>query len=227
MRGSSLLLVEKVADRLGPELREEVAFLGGATIELLLTDPAVAEVRATKDVDLITAARSRVSFLVGFADKLRARGFQEGGDGAHRWKVADVIVDVMPVEEEILGFSNRWYPEALRRARPHILPSGTSIRLVTAPYVLATKIEAFHGRGEGDYLMSHDVGDIIALVDGRQELVEEVRADSRELQEYLTEQLTPWLADDRFTFLAVPGHLPYDAERTGVVLERLRAIAGT
>lgn len=85
MRGSSLMLVESVAEHLGPELREDVAFLGGATIELLLTDPAVAEVRATKDVDVITAGRSRVSFLVGFADRLRGRGFQEGGDGPHRW----------------------------------------------------------------------------------------------------------------------------------------------
>jgi hypothetical protein len=32
---------------------EHVAFLGGATLALLLTDPAIAEVRATKDVDLI------------------------------------------------------------------------------------------------------------------------------------------------------------------------------
>lgn len=73
--------------------------------------------------------------------------------------------------------------------------------------------------------MSHDLGDIIALVDGRQELVQELRSESLELQEYLANQLTLWLADDRFTFLAVPGHLPYDAERTGIVLDRLRAMA--
>jgi hypothetical protein len=114
MRGSSLSLVETVAARLGPELCSEVAFLGGATIELLLTDPAVDEVRVTKDVDVITAGRSRASFLVGFAERLRARGFREGGEGAHRWKLGDLIADVMPIEEDILGFSNRWYPAALR-----------------------------------------------------------------------------------------------------------------
>jgi hypothetical protein len=116
MLGSSLKLVELVAERLGPELRSDVAFLGGATIELLPTDPAVDEVRVTKDVDVITAGRSRAAFLVGFSERLRARGFREGGEGAHRWKIADLIVDVMPVEEDILGFSNRWYPAALARA---------------------------------------------------------------------------------------------------------------
>lgn len=39
MRGSSLKQIEKVAERLGAE----VAFLGGATIELLLTDSAAEE----------------------------------------------------------------------------------------------------------------------------------------------------------------------------------------
>jgi hypothetical protein len=63
MRGSSLSLVEEVAKRFGPELRAKVAFLGGATIELLLTDPAVDEVRATKDVDVITAGRSRAAWF--------------------------------------------------------------------------------------------------------------------------------------------------------------------
>jgi predicted nucleotidyltransferase len=189
MRGSSLKLVETVAERLGPQLRAEVAFLGGATIELLLTDPAVDEVRVTKDVDVITAGRSRASFLVNFADRLRARGFREGGEGAHRWKLGDLIVDVMPVEEDILGFSNRWYPAALAKARPYVLPSGTEIKLVTAPYVLATKIEAFLGRGNGDYLMSHDVGDIIALVDGRNELRTETQAEPQELRDYLHHRL--------------------------------------
>lgn len=56
----------------------------------------------------------------------------------------------MPVEPEILGYSNRWYEGALAQAQSYALPNGMSIRLATAPYVVATKIEAFHGRGAGD-----------------------------------------------------------------------------
>lgn len=225
MRGSSLKFVERIAAQLGPDLRSEVAFLGGAAIELLLTDPAVDEVRPTQDVDVITSGRSRVSFLVGFAERLRARGFRVAGEGPYRWKLGDLIVDIMPVEEEILGFSNRWYPEALAKAQAYRLPSGLDIRLVTAPYILATKVEAFLGRGNGDYLMSHDIGDIIALVDGREETVDEVALEPQVLREYLRDRLTDWLEDDTFMFLAVPGHLPYDSDRAEIIRQRLRAIA--
>jgi len=224
MRGSSLKLVEAVAERLGPELRSEFAFLGGASIELLLTDPAVEEVRVTNDVDVITRGRSRASFLVTLSERLHARGFRQSSEGPHRWKVGDIKVDVMPVEVDILGFSNRWYPDAIARARPHTLPSETEIMLVTAPYVLATKMEAYLGRGEDDFLMSHDMGDIIALVDGREELTAELRAESEELRQYVHKQLSEWLANERFVLLAVPGHLPFEGGRAAVVLERLRAM---
>jgi hypothetical protein len=47
------------------------------------------------------------------------------------------------------------------------LPSGAGVRSVSAPYFLATKLEAFDGRGSGDYLTSHDIEDLVAVIDGR------------------------------------------------------------
>lgn len=82
-----------------------------------------------------------------FRGALARTGISGRGGGAHRWKTGELVVDVMPVEPEILGFSNRWYPGALGKARAYELPSGTEIQLVTAPYVPATKIAAFLGRG--------------------------------------------------------------------------------
>src|SRR2546422_949442 len=51
-----------------------------------------------------------------------------------------------------------------------------AIRLVTAPYFIATKYEAFIGRGRGDYLASHDFEDLMAAIDGRPELEAELSA---------------------------------------------------
>lgn len=48
------------------------------------------------------------------------------------------------------------------------------VRMITAPYFIACKLAAFAGRGNGDYLMSHDMEDIVAVMDGRPELVSEV-----------------------------------------------------
>ena len=55
----------------------------------------------------------------------------------------DLVLDLMPTQGEILGFSNRWYPLALDTAQLRGLPSGRSIRIVTAPVFLATKLRPF------------------------------------------------------------------------------------
>jgi hypothetical protein len=87
------------------------------------------------------------------------------------------------------------------------LPSGRKIRIVTAPYFLATKLEAFDGRGGGNYMLSHDIEDIVAVLDGRPELVEEVRQAEDPLRRYLADRFTVLLQESRFLD-ALPGHLP-------------------
>ena len=89
------------------------------------------------------------------------------------------------------------------------LPSGTPIRLVTAPVFVATKFEAFADRGQNDYLFSHDLGDLISVIDGRDELIEECRAHSAELKDYLRSRVRALLATPAFLD-ALPGHLPGD-----------------
>ena len=79
-----------------------------------------------------------------------------------RWRHGALVVDVMPTDAAVLGFTNRWYAAALAHAT--WVPLGTrDIRLITAPYFLATKFEAFHGRGHGDVRGSHDLEDIVAV----------------------------------------------------------------
>ncbi len=99
--------------------------------------------------------------------------------------------------------------------------------MVTAPYFLATKLSAFDGRGEGDYLMSHDIEDIVAVLDGRLEVVDEVQVSPEELRSHLAERFRALLDDARFVE-AVSGHLPGDMSSQGrvtIVMERIRSIA--
>ncbi len=91
----------------------------------------------------------------------------------------------MPLDEKILGFSNRWYKSAMDSAQDLEIERGVRIRVVTAPYFCATKLEAFRGRGEGDYLASHDLEDLITVVDGRAELLDEVRLGSEDVRSYI------------------------------------------
>lgn len=47
-----------------------------------------------------------------------------------------------------------------------IVVNGMVIRHISAPLFIVTKLEAFAGRGNADYLFSHDLGDILAVVVG-------------------------------------------------------------
>jgi len=224
----NLAMIRHVASRLG-HLRDRVVFLGGAATALLITDSAAPDVRATIDVDVIVEIASKGDYYK-LADSLRSAGFAEDvSEGAPvcRWLVDGVIVDIMPTDEEILGFSNRWYKDALQHAAVQLISDDIAIRLVTAPYFLATKIDAFHNRGADDYFASHDMEDIITLLDGRSEVVEEVNAAPADVRDFLAEEFERFLKNRAFLD-ALPGHLMPDLasqQRAPVLMERIRAVA--
>ena len=208
----NVVMLELVARRLGAQLCSEFAFVGGAVAGLLITDPANPPIRATEDVDVVAEVLALRDYHAIEA-ALRKLGFaQDTRPGAPicRWQVEGVTVDVMPTDQKILGFANRWYPMCVASAEPLALPSGTTVRVIPAPVFVATKLEAFHGRGAGDYLFSHDLGDILSVVDGRDSLIDECRQTPAELRAYLSEQISVLLRDRRFID-ALPGHLPSDS----------------
>ena len=225
----NLDLLERAATMLRP-LLPEIVFVGGCATGLLIPDPGAAAVRATYDVDVITEIASYADYVV-FSDRLHELGFHEDSrEGAPlcRWQHRDLVLDVMPLDAKILGFSNRWYADALRTSANILLPSGLTIRAITAPYFLGTKIEAFRGRGQGDYFASHDLEDFVAVIDGRTSLLQEVREASPELCTFIGETVRTLLAAPRFLD-ALPGYLPPDAAsqaRIGRLLGTLNELSG-
>lgn len=207
----NVAILEVVADRLGSALRKQLVFVGGAVAGLLVTDAGLPAIRPTGDVDLIAQVLARSEYVV-LEKLLRAQGFENDlrpGAPICRWVVDAVTVDVMPTLEDVLGFSNRWYPLAVDTAEEVELPSGLRIRVVTAPAFIATKLEAFAGRGGGDYLFSHDLGDVISIIDGRASLLAECREAPSDLRHYLAATMRQLLARRAFID-ALPGHLPGD-----------------
>ncbi|WP_153115709.1 hypothetical protein [Rhodocyclus tenuis] len=225
----NVALLELVAQHLGDDLREQLVFVGGAVAGLLITDPAMPAIRPTEDVDLICQALA-LSDYHHLETTLRARGFVQDMRPAApicRWRIGAVVVDVMPTLEQILGFANRWYPLALETAEPVSLPGGHKIRLIAAPVFIATKLEAFAGRGQGDFLFSHDLGDLLAVIDGRESLLNECRSSLPALRSYLSERISGLLAQQAFRE-ALSGHLPADAasqERLPQLLGKLQELA--
>jgi hypothetical protein len=85
--------------------------------------------RVTYDVDLIAEVTARHAYyaLEGrFAERGFSRDISEDAPIC-RWRVRDIEVDLMPTDEKILGFSNRWYPSAAASATSIALPSGRRI----------------------------------------------------------------------------------------------------
>jgi hypothetical protein len=183
----------------------EVVFVGGCTTELFITDEAAAEVRPTFDV--IAEITSYADYAT-FSERLRVLGFREDtsrGAPLCRWLIEEMKLDVMPIEERILGFTNRWYRAAMDAAQETKLQAGLRIRVVTAPYFLATKLEAFRGRGRGDCTNSHDLEDLLTVIDGRETIIQEV-ADTPALRSYIAEQFRALLETPAFLD-ALPGYL--------------------
>lgn len=218
--------VELAAAALG-ELLDELVLVGGCAVGLLVTDLARTPVRQTIDVDLLTEVTPVASYYT-LCERLRIQGFAEQPteEVICRWAKGGLLLDVMPTDEKVLGFTNTWYEQAAREASVYDLPSGRRIRLITAPLFLATKLEAFTSRGGGDYL-HHDMEDIVTVIDGRASIVDEVLGCPARVREFLLEEFDGLLADpqfvDRLTWLLPPDDLQLRHE---IVLERMKKIAG-
>ncbi len=224
-------MLQTVADALGPHLLREVAFVGGCTTALLVTDAFAREaVRFTEDVDVIV-------HVLGYGNwqrlltELRQRGFRESpeDDVICRLRLPnalvgrDLLVDFMPDDEAILNFTNRWYRGALQAAADHALPSGTLIRVVTPSYFLATKLEAYRGRGHNDPLGSRDIEDILAVIDGRDSLHAELAQAEPALQHYIAHAISALLTHRDFAY-AVQSAARLQPVREELIFQRLEAI---
>jgi hypothetical protein len=221
----NLARLADAARKLAP-LLDQIAFVGGCVTGLLLTDPAAAPVRPTIDVDAIIAIASYAEFTL-LENRLGELGFRHSlAEDAPicRWLSGDLILDLIPTDPSILGFSNIWYGPALVNARGMMIDEH-EIQIITAPYFLATKVEAFHGRGRNDF-RSHDLEDIVTVIDGRPEIIDEVRLTPADLQKYLSEELKALLSNRDFLD-ALPGHLLPDTasqQRLGLVMKRMQQL---
>lgn len=220
---ADLLRVSAAIQRLG--LPHAIA--GGAVLPLLLDNPGLTPVRTTRDVDVIVEVLTRRE-ISRMEEKLRALKFDHDmsqGAPRCRWIFEGVKVDVMPVEDPMGEMRTRWFDVAVRTVVPVRLRE-VEVRVVTAPCFVAMKMEAFSDRGQGDFVASHDVEDVIALVDGRQSLETEIAQAQPDLRDFVVKRLREWLDNPAFVE-ALPGHLapdPGSQARLPLLRERLARI---
>lgn len=186
MNNVSLRMIEVVARGLG-ELNEQVAFVGGAVAGVYADDPASEDARPTTDVDCVLKL-GILNDQYTLEDELRKKHFQHDIESGIicRWIYQGITVDIMPDNERILGFSNRWYSKGLENKIEYILPNGQTIYIFPVTYYLATKLEAIASRGGNDLRLSHDFEDFIFVLNGCTSIETELKNISdNELSSYL------------------------------------------
>ncbi|HED63972.1 MAG TPA: hypothetical protein ENJ09_00295 [Planctomycetes bacterium] len=222
----NLAHLEAAAEALGP-LLDDLCLVGGCAAGLLITDPGADPVRPTLDVDLIVEVTGYIPYR-GFCEKLIERGFEQpiGNDvPLCRFTRDPVCVDIMPLDEQVLGFGNPWYRSAFTSRATYRLPRGATLHHIDAPHFLATKLAAYEGRGNNRPVESQDLEDLIRVVDGRPDLAEEMAASSLKLRRYVARVLSAVTRNEHFNE-ALPTYFEDGTERAPIVFQRIEALCG-
>ena len=188
--------IKAINNALG-ELRDKVVFVGGATVSLY-ADSVSEEIRPTEDIDIVVEIWARKDYFE-IDEKLRKLGFindQESGIIC-RYKIDGLVVDVMPTQSDILGFTNKWYQPGFENSISYNL-SESQIKIFSPPYFLASKLEAFIGRGNHDGRTSKDFEDIVFVIQNRLSIWSELADSNDEVFEYLKNTLSNLMSNPNF-----------------------------
>lgn len=204
-------MLEKAAKLLAA-LNQKIVFIGGATISLYLDEISAVDTRPTKDVDCVINVTTRTKYYL-LEEQLRQIGLeQDQGKIICRWQYQELILDIMPADTSILGFSNPWYKSGLKKSIIYHLPSGQEINIFPVTYLLASKIEAFNGRGNRNFIYSHDLEDIILLLDGCPVLEEEIKQADIKVKKFIK----TWFKTELENLMEIaPAHLSSPAKNAG------------
>lgn len=209
-------------------LQTPYAFTGGAIVGFLLDHPHLASLRPTADVDVIVAVITHLQHAALEA-RLRKLGFHHdtsAGAPICRWRYLGTRVDIMPAQDTAGQKSNPWFAHALRGASLKTWDQVTA-RIVSATSFVATKLVAFADRGRNDFFGSHDLEDVVTIVDGRAAFVDELAAEEPTMRNYVGCEIRRLLGLPKFID-SLPGHLASDEasqQRLPMLLSRLQAIA--
>ena len=224
MANPNLTMLIAMAQAMGP-LCEQVVFVGGCATGLLVDDAGLMDVRPTEDVDAIVEVASLVAYH-RVADKLMDRGFKQtmaDNTPPFRWYWNRMQLDLVPLDEQVLGFANRWYRVGFDAALAVELAGGLKLRHLSAPHFLATKFEAFKDRGNNDVYLSHDLEDIMTVMEGRSTVAREMAAAHEAVRKHVGLSVEALLHMPTF-INALPGLLS-DPQKEQAVKARLTQIA--
>ncbi len=167
-----------------------------------------------------------------FVERLRSLGFgacTDEGAPLCRLVVSGIRVDVMGSADTALGPTNRWHAEAIAGAETHAVAPDLEVLAISPIHFAATKLEAFHSRGRGDYIESHDLEDVLSVLAGLPSSRGEIGAAGSGVARAVRDDLAAFAAREAF-LEAIWGHFEGDARgqaRAASTVAWLRSLVQT
>jgi len=220
--------IRTIANGLKP-LDEKFVFVGGSVVECYVTSSVAEQARPTDDIDVVSELAHYGEYAT-LQEKLLAAGFNPDHESKVicRYKYKGIIVDIMPDNAGIIGFTNRWYKEGIKNAVLYRIDESLEIRIFSSPFYVASKIQAYLQRGARDKRLSTDFEDIIYVVENRKELIEEVNSSHDPVKEFLVAFFTNLLNEKNteeaisavIGYSPLPGRIAY-VKNTLIKLSKL------
>jgi predicted nucleotidyltransferase len=221
------VILEAVAQGFG-DMLEQFVFVGGTVVELYAASETYTDARQTDDVDCVVEVTSLSDYYM-LEEKLRTLGFYDDMDQDApicRKLYKGIKVDIMPTDEHILQFTNKWYKEGFKNTQNYTLSNEQSIKILTAPYFIASKLEAFfspYRKYNLDPYASHDFEDIIYILDNCENIVSLIQNSKESVRTYIQQQFDYLLKNKPIVY--VLNGILRDSENEERVLEIFKNIA--
>lgn len=164
-------------------------FVGGVVVSLYATHPASDEIRMTTDIDITIEIKHFQEWAI-LNEALIAHKFNPDpmGHAMIRYRYKNIPVDVIPDGADIaVGDSNKWYHYSYNDVRT-VKVNSQEIQIFSPAVFIATKFEAFKNRGK-DYRTSHDIEDILYVLQNSEGIIEDAKGAHLEVQKFLKEEL--------------------------------------
>lgn len=221
IRNEHIDLITEVVDGLG-DLNKQVVYVGGAVVSLYVTDQAAPDVRPTDDVDIILEIAS-VGKLEALRKDLRKKGFTQSSDDEVlcRFRYNGIKIDVMATEEVGWAPANPWFKPGFEKLQTRTV-NGFTIRILSLPYYLASKIVAFRSRAK-DPRTSHDLEDVVYVLDNIGDITNQLLSAPDDVKTYLQKEFNEMLQDESVRE-AIMANLEYNiqTERFAMMEEKLK-----
>ncbi|HAZ7573199.1 hypothetical protein OQJ02_10605 [Legionella sp. PATHC032] len=182
------------------ELNEQVVYVGGRIVGLLITDLIEDDVRPTYDIDVaLDLGRTDIVAHYSLQKKLESLGFKPDGNVNCRYMLDDFIIHIMYTDSTLQEINSNWYQAGFDNAL-EIQIKDKKIKILNAVYFIATKLEAFTDRAykNNDYWDCKDLEDIINVINGRPELLVEIMNSPKDVVQFISGYFKKLIEDPKW-----------------------------